>query len=281
MKLQKRLIILPIATLTLLGLIHQHANHGHVDQGRSIASSETKPETLPEVSEKIAEKLAEDKKTDEKAPEQKPEDKIKSLEDLVTCQKKIITDLKADMDAKLEAIRQIVADKKSDKPEDKKSVEKIEVEKKVGSIQMDNSNILSVLMHLTQMFQSNQLQAQQSFMPSYDFINPQYSFYRQYYENNMFYDRIGMGRSFLQQPAFDYKKSYSLGSPMGHDSFSPYLDSNQGSFSGAYKNPYIDHGFQQDFGGLDLKRSPMFGDEFNFHPSQGLMRIPSSKGYQF
>lgn len=255
--LKTRYFILPIATLSLLsGLwMIEHNHHNHFT-GRSIAS----------------EAKAEDKK-DEVAKDDK-EDKIKSLEDLVACQKKVIADLKDDMAKKIDDLKKIVADydkkqekKKDDKKEDKK-------EPRIAEDQPNDQQTLAVLMHLTSLIQSRQLQAQpqmgMSYMPVYEQMIPQLSFYRDYYENSMFYDQIGMGRSYLQQ---SYPRMGSMG---GFNNYqNPYQQPSmfQDSMSSQH---------QQLMGHIpnSLQRMPMLGDEFNFSQNQGLMRQPSS-GFQF
>lgn len=247
MKLKKHYFVIPMITLGLLsGLwVVSHSQHKH-HSGRAIAS-------------------------DEKV--EKEEDKIKNLEDLVACQKKVIADLKDDMAKKIDDLKSIVAD--YDKKQEKKKDDKKD-EVKVSENQPDDQQTLAVLMHLTNLIQSRQLnydsapQMGMSYMPMYDHMMPQFSFYRDFYENTMFYDQIGMGRNYLQS---SYPRS-PMGMGMNHH----------------YQNPYQDQflpepmGLQQNLLGhipSSLQRMPMLGDEFNFSQQNGLMRHPSSNGFNF
>lgn len=246
MKLKKRYFILPITTLCLLSGLWAigHANHIH-HSGRTIAS-------------------------DEKV-ENKEEDKIKSLEDLVACQKKVIADLKDDMAKKIDDLKAIVAD--YDKKQEKKKDDKKD-DFKIAENQPDDQQTLAVLMHLTSLIQSRQLNAGpqmgMSYMPVYEHMMPQFSFYRDFYENSMFHDQIGLGRSYLQR---SYPRNQAIWE-MDH------------SFQGNYQNPYQEAPInsQSMLGHIpqSLQRMPMLGDEFSFSQQGGLMvRQPSSIGFHF
>ena len=253
MKLKKRYFILPMATLSLLSGVWmiEHSHHNHF-AGRSIASED-------KVENKEVKK-EEDKK-------ENPADKIKSLEDLVACQKKVISDLKDDMAKKIDDLKKIVADydSKQDKKKDKKDSDS---DIKVADNKPDDQQTLAVLMYLTSMMQNKQFQSQypsmsMSYTPVYDQMMPQHAFYRNFYENTMFYDQIGLGNNYL------------------HSSY-PRMGYGNGGFNN-YQNPYQ---FQQTSPILSqipssLQRMPMLGDEFNFTPGQGLVRQPSSGGFNF
>lgn len=246
MKLSKRYFIFPIATLSLLTGLWV-TNHSHIASyaSRSIASGEVPVEAKKEI----------------------VDDKVKNLEDLVACQKKVIADLKDDMAKKIDDLKKIVND--YDKKQDKKKVEQKD-DVKISEAPSMDPQTLALLMHLTSLIQNRQMhslpQMSMSYMPAYEQSTPQNSFYREFYENSMFYDQIGMGRSYLQQPV---QRFYPMG---GFNNF-------QQSYQNPYEVQRPEHFVSQIPN--NLQRMPMLGDEFNFSQNNNLVRQPSSGGFQF
>ncbi len=265
MQLKKSYLILSVTTLSIFSTtwILQHNQHRHLIS-RSIASEEKVENLKPEKSDskEVANKISK-------------EDQIKNLEDLVTCQKKIISDLKDDMANKIDELKKIVADydKKNEKKDSNKEPKKEPKDENQFVAQPNDQQVLAVLMHLTSLIQSNQFNSQSqmsmSYMPAYEQMLPQHSFYRDYYENNMFYNNIGMGRNFMQQ-------SYpGMGLNWGTNSYS-------NTYQNPFQNSYQDHNLQYTgYISNNLQRMPMLGDQYTFGTDQNLVRQPSSGGFQF
>lgn len=285
LKILMPVMALPLVAITIWSMNHQHPHHYIA---RSIASeAEVKPDVKPEA------KL--EAKTEVKA--ENKDDKAQKLQDIIECQKKYITDLKTEMNKKIDDLKKVLSDKKDDvnkKPDERRPEEKDDEGKKELAHTPSNDQMLQVLMHLTSMIQHQQLpqaQAQFSYQPAYsqmDWMTQDYLFFRQQYEKQMF-GNVGLGQDYFKNqmnPYSHFENNYT--SSFGGGFYGPYSMQAQANFGlrnsfpqtsgfefnqGMYQNPYMAH--------QDYKPMPILGDEFIFQAGSGLVRQPGSKTFQF